>query len=141
MALLHQELNGGPPPGRAELRRLLASIVACHTGGPARIDCQVEDVGVHDEAVVPLAMIANELVANAVKHAFPAPRSGTVTLSVRAASGGVELAVRDDGAGIDPSARPGLGMRLVELWAEQIGARFVVDGACGTEARVELPAR
>jgi two-component sensor histidine kinase len=52
------------------------------------------------EAATPLVLVLTELVQNALEHAFPHDRPGTVTVSARRARGELEVAVEDDGVGL-----------------------------------------
>jgi two-component sensor histidine kinase len=75
--------------------------------------------------VVPLGLIVNELVTNAIKYAFPDGRGGTIKVTFRAdaeASKGC-LCVADDGVGMTEPRPVGLGLRLIESLARQIEGR------------------
>jgi two-component sensor histidine kinase len=65
----------------------------------------------------------NELVTNAVKYAFPGNRRGTVLVTLKRAPGELRLTVADNGQGADPRADSGLGGRLVERFAQQLGGQ------------------
>lgn len=76
---------------------------------------------------IPLSLIVNELVTNAVKHG-----SGPITVKLEAQSGkGYALSVRNDGSvlpeGFDPTACEGLGMTLISALATQIGGELQID--------------
>lgn len=93
---------------------------------------------------VPLDLIANELVTNAMKYAFPEGTKGTITIGLSLAGGSIALEIADDGAGIPagPGAgnSEGLGMTIVDLLAGQIGATLYRDPGKGTRIRLTLPA-
>jgi two-component sensor histidine kinase len=77
-------------------------------------------------------LILNELITNALKHAFPQERTGTVRVEVdQAPAGGVRLAVKDDGVGLpkdlDIRQADTLGMQLVCTLAEQLAAKLEVS--------------
>ena len=98
-------------------------------------------------AAMPLALIVNELVTNALKHAYPqGARCGTVAVRLDTLADGEErlrLTVTDRGCGVNPGARRNgsLGMQLIEALAQGLGAEFhLEDAAPGTRARRELPA-
>ena len=91
-----------------------------------------------------LAIAVNELVANAVEHAFPDGRSGTIT--VRLLARGVDGAgcplviVRDDGCGFQ-GPRPGsAGLGFVDRLVRGAGGVLTRSDGCGTEWRIALPA-
>ncbi len=84
------------------------------------------DIGANlDDALVP-SLLLQPLVENALIHGI-APRSGPgkISIAARQGEGGLELAVDDDGVGIDKAAGEGIGLgntrrRLAELYgAEQ----------------------
>jgi two-component sensor histidine kinase len=80
----------------------------------------------------------NELVTNALKHAFPGRREGKIRVRLRRCDDDrVELTVADDGVGLpedqDPSRAKSLGLDLVYTFAEQLGAEVRVRRESGTE--------
>jgi len=87
--------------------------------------------------------IAQEGITNAVRHGQPTQ----ITLSMRAAGGGVELEVRDDGRGFDAAATlerrgdRGLGLLGIRERAESLGGTLQIDSqpGAGTRLTVRLP--
>ena len=95
------------------------------------------------ETAIPLGLIANELITNSFKHAFPDGRAGTIRVSFRGSESAdaVELAVSDDGVGIRPDgdAEGGtLGARLVEALVQQIDATLRYEAGGGTRVVVAM---
>lgn len=92
---------------------------------------------------IPIGLIVNELVMNAVKYAFPDGARGTVMVTLKRESGGLRLTVADDGIGADSQpSDSGLGGRLVESFAQQLGARVErMRTSQGTSVRLLLPLR
>lgn len=100
------------------------------------------------DLAVPCGLILNELVTNAVKHAFPQGRKGCISLSVGERDGEVTVQVLDDGVGLpegfDLSGGTSLGLRLIRSLSGQIDGRCgIVDTTAGTLATVTfaLPTR
>lgn len=93
------------------------------------------------ERTIPIGLIVNELVMNAIKYAFPNETGGTVIVALKRELGGLRLTVADDGGGADfKSADSGLGGRLVEGFAQQLGGRVEREsGDQGTTVRLFLP--
>lgn len=85
---------------------------------------------------VPVALIAGELVANALKHAFPRGRRGRIHVRLSPdGAGRALLSVSDDGVGLPAAAARGrtLGLRLVDELAAELGGTVVTvrgDGTC-----------
>ena len=85
---------------------------------------------------VSLGLIVTELVINALKHAFPHHRKGSILIEYRSQAPGWRLSVRDTGIGLPADRaqiKPGLGTGIVEALARQVGAVVTVaDAAPGT---------
>jgi two-component sensor histidine kinase len=84
------------------------------------------------DASVSLGLIVTELVINALKHAFPANRGGTISVDYHSRGPNWTLSVCDDGVGMPGdarSAKPGLGTGIVEALSRQLGAHITVAGA------------
>jgi len=89
---------------------------------------------------VPVGLILNELVTNALKHAFPGEREGTVTITLVVENGLIDLRVADDGVGLpDPMPKDSLGVYLVRILSEQLGGTAAYDRTSGTTVRVRFP--
>lgn len=80
----------------------------------------------HNHALA-IGMIANELVTNSLKYAFPDNRAGHVTVTLSNADE-IELSVADDGVGLaDDSAPGGLGSRIVQLLTQQFEGELTYE--------------
>ncbi len=76
---------------------------------------------------VPVGMIVNELVTNALKYAFPGEREGRIEVVFRREGASFVLSISDDGVGFDPAALPkgsGLGTRISHALAGQLGGQL-----------------
>jgi anti-sigma regulatory factor (Ser/Thr protein kinase) len=72
---------------------------------------------------IPIGLIVNELVTNALKYAFPSQAKGLVKVTLKRVADELRLTVADDGQGIEPRrADSGLSGRLAEGFAQQLGA-------------------
>ena len=106
------------------------------------VECDVDDVTASADTATSISIIVNELVTNALKHAFNGEGSGKVSVVGRHGSA-FELIVADNGDGIDGArkgAEGGLGSQLIESFARQLGARHqVTSSASGTTHRLVIP--
>jgi two-component sensor histidine kinase len=89
--------------------------------------------------------MVNELVTNAFRHAFPDGQPGTVWVQlVREPGGACRLIVADDGCGLpcplNLSGRIGLGLQMVAVMTEKIGAELSIGRKAGTRFTVTLSA-
>lgn len=88
----------------------------------------------------PLALIAMELVTNAVKHAFPRRRAGRVHVRLARRDRGLDLKVADDGVGMPSVVTDSLGYKLVRALLRQVGGTLDIAGARpGTAVTVSVP--
>jgi PAS domain S-box-containing protein len=147
MALMHQILYERKDFAHVELDiylQRLASLLdqihgAASRGIAVRVDCQRLSLDLTH--AIPLGLIVNELLSNAFKHAFPTDGGGEVWIELHEVPhAGARLVVRDNGRGLpDEAAMPQsdtLGMQIVSLLAEQIGASLEVGEGPG--GRFEL---
>ncbi|MFP5516087.1 MAG: sensor histidine kinase [Alphaproteobacteria bacterium] len=89
---------------------------------PVAVNAEVEDVVLDMGVAIAVGTIANELITNALKYAFPDGRSGRIDLSFRREGDECVLRVCDDGGGI-LSAQPqgtGLGGKIMQQLARQL---------------------
>jgi two-component sensor histidine kinase len=88
---------------------------------PIAITVEADPIGVPTRVAVAVGLLANELVTNAFKYAFPNGAGGTIQVLLRQNSEGrAELAILDDGVGFSAEAPQGLGTRLTSLLARQL---------------------
>ena len=113
---------------------------------PERVELQMErvPVGVHIEQVVPIGLIVNELVTNALQHAFPDGERGLVRVGLlQGAAGELVVEVVDNGVGLPAEKKDGnrgIGMTLITSLAVQLEGRLEVERLeRGTRMRVICP--
>ena len=112
--------------------QLCKSIGASMIHDPTRLSIRVEadESATNADISVSLGLIVTELVINALKHAYPGGRSGTIIVGYSSHGPNWTLTVRDDGVGMPKdaaSATPGLGTSIVEALAKQLHARIQVE--------------
>ena len=99
------------------------------------------DLEVDAERALPLALIVNELLTNASKHAYPAGAAGTVRARASGMADALVVRISDDGVGLadaDEADGPGLGGSIVRAMARQIGSSVEVASAPGRGTTVTL---
>ena len=123
---------------------LAASQSAAGQGRRVVVDC--DDIELPADSVIPLALIVNELVTNAMKYAYGADEPGDVLVTFQVLpDGGKRLVVADRGRGLPPTfdvARAdSLGMKVVRAFAGQLrGTLRVERPGVGTRFVLDLPA-
>jgi two-component sensor histidine kinase len=129
MSLIHSQLYEGSDLAEINMKefvdRLLGQLLQSYQVGDTRIArvVRVDDYPVPISVAVPVGLIINELLSNALKHAFEGRDEGKIEVSLTASEDGrVNLRVSDDGAGLPPGfdidESKTLGLRLVKILAE-----------------------
>ncbi len=161
MAMIHEQLYGSADLRQVLLEQqanlLMANLFHAFGVDPSRISGQVTVrarpeggplvLGV-DQAI-PIGLILNELISNALKHAFPDGRSGGIRIEARIETqnqaGRVDLTVADDGVGVpeDLATRKTktLGLQIVEILARQLRGTWELKRAAGTSFHLSFPER
>jgi two-component sensor histidine kinase len=144
LSIVHRHLYLHGDPKEVELRPFLNDIARQALGGPGERIALVLDAPammLPADAALPLALIVNELVGNAVQHAFDDGRAGRVTVRLTALeppAGMATLVVEDDGSGHAEAAADGLGTRLIRALSRQLGGTLAVAPRDGGGSRVAL---
>jgi PAS domain S-box-containing protein len=123
-------------------RDILAS--AKREGGKSlELITDIESELLPTDRAIPIGLIVNELVMNAVKYAFPGDTQGTVLVTLKRVAGELRLTVADNGRWIDPKrGDSGLGFRLVEGFTQQLGGELKRESDTqGTTVCLFLPPR
>jgi PAS domain S-box-containing protein len=149
VAQVHEQLYLTEEPDRMDFAALLREMCLNQSKPGIEVICRREgplDLPI-DEAT-PLALIANELISNAIEYAYPADGGlrvggGEVRVFLEGQSPGeVELRVEDDGIGLPPDLerhQASLGMRLVRQLARQLhGGIETNSGAGGTRVSIRF---
>jgi two-component sensor histidine kinase len=114
-------LNQGVVEMRAYLEELCSFIENnLRDVRPIAVAVRAEEIHLKSEKAAPLGLIVNELLTNALKHAFPDNRAGTVRVMLTAGSQ-IVLTVEDDGIGCSADKRDNLGSQLVRRLVAQLG--------------------
>ncbi|TGL97063.1 response regulator [Leptospira barantonii] len=92
------------------------------------------------DSAIHCGLIVTELVTNSLKYGFKGREKGTIYISIRNLEEGFVLTVGDDGVGfpedIDFSRTESLGLQLVNILSEQIGATLTLEKGEGTKFKL-----
>jgi two-component sensor histidine kinase len=154
MALIHEKLYQSEGLERVDfadyVRSLITGLLWTYrsTAGGVTFTVAADDVSLGIDRAIPCGLIVNELFSNALKHAFPAGRSGAIEVSLRAeheppGEPSIVLTIRDDGVGLpddlDIRKTGSLGLQLVGTLSRQIGGVFEVGTGPGTTFSIRFP--
>jgi PAS domain S-box-containing protein len=104
------------------------------------IDYEAEAIQLSNDAAMPLALIANELLTNAVKYGLNGQGAGTIRVRLRRENDSFLFYVEDDGPGFDLQSvqRRSSGLALVQGLARQLGGEFEVTRTPATRCSLRF---
>lgn len=123
---------------------LVNNIVQSYSASSEKIklELNIDKVTLSLDSSIPAGLIINELITNAIKHAFPGSRQGTIIFNLRCENNFVFLELKDNGvgfaSGIDFENSHSLGLQLVNTLIEQIEGelKFKSKKDIGTEVLI-----
>lgn len=137
MALIHQLLyeshNMSEVPLAEFLRKLLALSAPIYAADKKGIQLRLspdldESLRLDVQRMIPCGLIINELILNAVKHAFHGQEQGQVYISLEHQGPDLIIVVKDNGCGLPDNfswrKQTGLGSQLIPMFAQQLKARL-----------------
>ncbi|MDQ1286055.1 MAG: hypothetical protein QG663_1481, partial [Thermodesulfobacteriota bacterium] len=152
MALIHEKLYGSKDFARIDLagyvRTLSQDLFQLYKINPGKIDLIIQtdrDVYVDINKAIPCGLILNELISNALKHAFPGDRQGELQIMIDDMKNtGIEIVVRDNGMGlpndVDIHQPRSMGLYVVNgLVKKQLEGQIEVRRGNGTEFQIKFP--
>ncbi len=149
MALVHERLYRSQDLSRVEfgvyLHSLTTRLFHFFQTQPeqVRLEMETSEVPLDIQSAIPCGLLANEIISNALKHAFPEGRKGTIFIRLtRNDEGLIILSIRDDGIGLPDGLDNGrsdtLGMEIVTSLVGQIDGRLEILRDQGTEFRISF---
>lgn len=148
MALVHEMLYKSENMADIDMRDYFETLcvdsrMAAMCAPRVSLDLYVERISLSIDEAVPLGLLANELVTNALKHAFKGRSDGTIHLSLTSSGDTISFSVSDDGVGtpLGRPPEPSLGLTLVAALADQLGARVEWRWDGGTGASLSFVRR
>jgi two-component sensor histidine kinase len=119
------------------LRDLIGDMAASAGRDDIEIALMLQPMQIPAASAAPFALIANELIANALRHAFP-ERAGRISITLAEERESCVLTLADDGVGLN-DAPPRFGLTLVRLLCQQLHAELDLRAAAGTTAVLRTP--
>lgn len=143
MVAVHEQIYSRDQYAKVSAKHLLTEVVSPLVksyGTKVEVRYEIEDVVVSADTATPLALLANEVVTNSLKYAFPDARPGKITVSLRTLSARRAcLEIRDDGIGFDRvNARSGMGSRLIKGVMSQLHGQHIYRTDDGTIFTAEM---
>ena len=117
------------------IKRMVMGLISSYNAQRIDVKFNIENIMLNIETVIPCGLIINELVTNAIKHAFPNDE-GLITIKFTHGSDKLKLIVNDNGVGLPDRLLHGncntVGLQLIKTLIDQLDGEFGIDNSKGT---------
>lgn len=148
ISLIHQKLYQSDNLALVDVHAYISDLVdylrdSFDTGTRIEFEMDIASAELDVTRAVPLGLILNEAITNAIKYAFPNNRSGKITISLAVENQNCfALKIHDDGVGfpvtVDISKSKSLGMSLMRGLSKQLGGSLKVENGQGITIEVDF---
>ena len=140
MGIIHQKLYQGENLGSIEMKDYFINLGegvldTFNAEEKVKIECAMDDLNLDVDTAVPIGLIVNELLTNALKYAFPEGAKGQINISLIKEDDDLLLKVTDNGIGKTEGSIPkgtGFGTQLIQLLTQQLNGTVSEDYNNGT---------
>lgn len=149
MAMVHEQLYQSPDLARVDFARHVRSLASylfrsyCDASGAVVFQEEIGDVDLTLDTAIPCGLIINELVSNALRHAFPDGGQGEIRVGLDHDDDRFVLVVSDNGVGfpadLDFHATNTMGLQVVTTLAGQLNGTIELDRDGGTTVKITFP--
>jgi two-component sensor histidine kinase len=146
LALLYRSLSDEAKPDSIDLgvyvSQIASAVMAAHAVEGIHLNLQVDTWPVSLDVAMPTGLVINELLTNALKHAFVGRAGGTISLNSLVDDTGCRITISDDGVGMDPDLtwpKPGkLSALIVQSLRQNAHASVSMSSSPDLGTRVEI---
>ncbi|WP_127076769.1 sensor histidine kinase [Rhodomicrobium lacus] len=146
LAILYSFLNAKPEGDEVDLgayiSQLASAVMRSHAIEGVRLELKVDVFPVSVNVAMPVGLVVNELLTNALKHAFKGRESGSITIECLGGDDGGRVVVADDGVGLPPETKwpekGNLGALIVQTLKENAKATLELESSSDAGTRVTL---
>ncbi len=147
MGIIHQKLYQGTNLGSIEMKDYFLNLGegildSFNAEERVKIECAMDNLELDIDTAVPIGLIVNELLTNALKYAFPKQQQGVINISLEKSSNqNLRLEVTDNGVGKTAGLAPrgtGFGSQLVQLLTLQLNGKMREHNDKGTHIEFDF---
>jgi PAS domain S-box-containing protein len=149
MALIHEKLYQSQDLSKIDLGQYIKDLatILYNTYGAetekVKFDLSSNGVMVDIDTAIPCGLIANEILSNSLKHAFPTNREGIIECRLSIDGGAVCIDVSDDGVGFSSQTtleqNTSLGLKLISSLVRQLQGSVEIITDSGTHFMIRIP--
>jgi two-component sensor histidine kinase len=148
MAIIHQDLyrNDNLKGVNVEdyFEKLFESLFSSYNikEDKIKLTAEIENIELDIDTIVPIGLIVNELISNALKYAFPENREGNIHIRLIEKNDKLILSIEDDGIGFNSTTElkkeESFGHELIDAFAQKLDASVSIESADGTSVIIEI---
>lgn len=148
MGLIHQKLYQKDNLTKIEaqdyFQKLTENLFNSYNINPNKIALalDIEAINLDVDTAIPLGLLVNELMSNALKHAFPANRSGIIKIGLKEEKNQLHLSVADNGIGLKKNNETQLtssfGYKLIHAFKTQLEGDLSIQSEQGTQVNLQI---
>ncbi len=147
MALIHQDLYSRDNLTGIGMKKYLENLslelfsTYQYEDQDIQLDLDIDDIYLDVDTIVPIGLIINELITNALKYAFKGRESGILSIAFTELNNTLILDVKDNGKGLDLNnfvKSNSFGNKLISTLTDQLDGSMKVDGDNGTHVHLEF---
>ena len=147
MALIHKNLYGVNQSGEVDLKSYLEDLCSelfdsyNLRGDDILLNTSFNQIKIDVDTLIPLGLILNELISNALKYAFEGKENGMLRISSIKEDDKLIVVVKDDGIGwkeVTENSKS-FGTELIQSFVSQLSAEMTRDSDKGTDIRITIP--
>ncbi len=107
------------------------------------INYRIDNIIVELDMAIPIGLLVNEIISNAIKHAFIDRQKGRIDITLEKQNNSLKLTVKDDGVGfpvnVSPEDNKTLGLKLINLLVMQLNGKYEIIREVGTTVQIKIP--
>lgn len=148
MALVHEQLYRSDDFSHIQMNSYIDTLIreldkAYHISSRVKISKSIEHIELSIDYAIPCGLILNELLTNAIKHAFPDEQHGKIQITFKKIDDQrYEICIQDNGVGLpesmDIESSQSLGLHMVKVLIQQIGGELTVTKRPGATFRIRF---
>jgi two-component sensor histidine kinase len=148
MALIHQNLYSEGNIKGIQVKEYVANLLQtlCDSynisNDKIKINCNIDDLNLDVDTMIPLGLVLNELVSNAFKYAFKEKQNGELNILLKGQANQLHLMVSDNGAGfpagLDLKNSKSFGLKMIRAFAQKLKAQLDIYNNNGAVVEMKI---
>jgi len=144
MALIHENLYGDENTTGVDMRKYIPSLADNIfrsyniEGDHIKIEYEIDELKLDEATVIPIGLVLNELISNALKYAFTDIVDGLLKISLHEKEDTLRLKVEDNGIGMDEKVVTGFGTKLIQSFTNKLDGEMNIKSDNGAVVEIVI---